>query len=115
MYNPESYEWRFRSLEYSFLLCPFIGVLGGLFFLMTALYITQDRKAAHSLAKGNWTMFPVFPRQNIVKLLCWLKLHSSFQNNCFWFLGKVETILRMHNVVGAWQLVCVQHERLAWD
>uniref|UniRef100_A0A8C7HYZ4 SPNS lysolipid transporter 3, sphingosine-1-phosphate (putative) n=1 Tax=Oncorhynchus kisutch TaxID=8019 RepID=A0A8C7HYZ4_ONCKI len=42
----------FRSLEYSFLLCPFVGVLGGLFFLMTALYITKDRKNAELLTAG---------------------------------------------------------------
>uniref|UniRef100_A0A6Q2XZZ8 Major facilitator superfamily (MFS) profile domain-containing protein n=1 Tax=Esox lucius TaxID=8010 RepID=A0A6Q2XZZ8_ESOLU len=41
-----THEWKFRSLEYSFLLCPFVGVLGGLFFLMTAVYITKDRKEA---------------------------------------------------------------------
>lgn len=29
-----------------------MGVLGGLFFLMTALYITQDRKTAQILASG---------------------------------------------------------------
>uniref|UniRef100_A0A8C7HZG2 SPNS lysolipid transporter 3, sphingosine-1-phosphate (putative) n=1 Tax=Oncorhynchus kisutch TaxID=8019 RepID=A0A8C7HZG2_ONCKI len=45
-YQPDSHTWSFRSLEYSFLLCPFVGVLGGLFFLMTALYITKDRKNA---------------------------------------------------------------------
>ncbi|KAM4620541.1 protein spinster homolog 3 [Polymixia lowei] len=52
-YKPDSHEWRFRSLEYSFLLCPFVGVLGGLFFLMTALYITQDKEAAQLLAEGD--------------------------------------------------------------
>ncbi|KAI4877406.1 hypothetical protein NFI96_011702, partial [Prochilodus magdalenae] len=49
--KPDSADWRFRSLEYSVLLCPFIGVLGGLFFLMTALYIKADRKAAEMLIK----------------------------------------------------------------
>ncbi|XP_042561800.1 protein spinster homolog 3 [Clupea harengus] len=51
-YNPDSLIWRFRSLEYSMLLCPFMGVLGGLFFLMTALYIKEDRKAAQLLIAG---------------------------------------------------------------
>uniref|UniRef100_A0A8C9TB68 SPNS lysolipid transporter 3, sphingosine-1-phosphate (putative) n=1 Tax=Scleropages formosus TaxID=113540 RepID=A0A8C9TB68_SCLFO len=51
--NPDSYSWMFRSLEYSFLLCPFIGVLGGMFFLLTALYIAEDRKAAQMLTAGN--------------------------------------------------------------
>ncbi|KAL7838185.1 hypothetical protein AOLI_G00265890 [Acnodon oligacanthus] len=50
--KPDSPDWRFRSLEYSVLLCPFIGVLGGLFFLMTALYIKEDRKAVEMLLKG---------------------------------------------------------------
>ncbi|KAG9341460.1 hypothetical protein JZ751_019270 [Albula glossodonta] len=52
-YNPDTFSWKFRSLEYSVLLCPFVGVLGGLFFLMTALYITEDRKAAQLLTAGN--------------------------------------------------------------
>ncbi|KAL2094993.1 hypothetical protein ACEWY4_009712 [Coilia grayii] len=51
-YNPDSQTWRFRSLEYSVLVCPFVGVLGGLFFLMTALYISEDRKAAQLLTSG---------------------------------------------------------------
>lgn len=51
--KPDSADWRFRSLEYSVILCPFIGVLGGLFFLLTALYIKEDRKAAEMLTKGN--------------------------------------------------------------
>ncbi|XP_017316232.1 protein spinster homolog 3 isoform X1 [Ictalurus punctatus] len=50
--KPDSADWRFRSLEYSVILCPFIGVLGGLFFLLTALYIKEDRKAAEMLTKG---------------------------------------------------------------
>uniref|UniRef100_A0A8C1FLC2 SPNS lysolipid transporter 3, sphingosine-1-phosphate (putative) n=1 Tax=Cyprinus carpio carpio TaxID=630221 RepID=A0A8C1FLC2_CYPCA len=51
-YSPKSYSWDFRRLEYSILLCPFIGVLGGLFFLITSLYIKEDRKAAELLASG---------------------------------------------------------------
>ncbi|KAK2816347.1 hypothetical protein Q7C36_022618 [Tachysurus vachellii] len=50
--EPQSPVWRFRSLEYSVIICPFIGVLGGLFFLLTALYIKEDRKAAEMLMKG---------------------------------------------------------------
>ncbi|MBN3304189.1 SPNS3 protein, partial [Amia calva] len=45
---------KFRNLEYSFLLCPFVGVLGGLFFLFTALYVTEDRKTAQQLAAGKF-------------------------------------------------------------
>ncbi|XP_056313913.1 protein spinster homolog 3 isoform X1 [Danio aesculapii] len=51
-YNTTDPSWDFRRLEYSVLLCPFIGVLGGLFFLMTSLYIKEDRKAAELLTSG---------------------------------------------------------------
>ncbi|KAM7398497.1 hypothetical protein PAMA_006416 [Pampus argenteus] len=47
--KPPTVAWSFRSLKYSFLVCPFVGVLGGVFFLMTALYITEDKKAAERL------------------------------------------------------------------
>ncbi|XP_076867902.1 protein spinster homolog 3 [Brachyhypopomus gauderio] len=50
--KPNSPEWRFYSLEYSVLICPFVGALGGLFFLLTALYIKEDRKAAEMLTKA---------------------------------------------------------------
>ncbi|KAM9348094.1 protein spinster homolog 3 [Symphorus nematophorus] len=43
--------WNFRSLQYSLLVCLFVGVLGGLFFLMTALYIAEDKKAAVRLVE----------------------------------------------------------------
>lgn len=49
--KPESQEWNFRSLKYSFLLCPFVGILGGIFFLMTAKHITEDKKAAIKLVE----------------------------------------------------------------
>uniref|UniRef100_UPI0037E77AF4 protein spinster homolog 3 isoform X2 n=1 Tax=Semicossyphus pulcher TaxID=241346 RepID=UPI0037E77AF4 len=38
--------WSFQSLKFSLLICPFIGVIGGLFFFMAALYITEDKEAA---------------------------------------------------------------------
>ncbi|KAF7688669.1 protein spinster homolog 3 [Silurus meridionalis] len=50
--KPDSLDWRFQSLEYSILVCPFICVLGGVFFLLTARYIKEDRKAAEMLTKG---------------------------------------------------------------
>ncbi|XP_028839132.1 LOW QUALITY PROTEIN: protein spinster homolog 3 [Denticeps clupeoides] len=46
-------QQSFRSLQYSFFLCPFVGVLGGLFFLMAALYIKNDRKTAEILTAGH--------------------------------------------------------------
>ncbi|XP_028276892.1 protein spinster homolog 3 isoform X2 [Parambassis ranga] len=47
--NPHTSDWGFHSLKYSLLLCPFIGVVGGIFFLITAIYITEDRRAVQLL------------------------------------------------------------------
>ncbi|XP_072325267.1 protein spinster homolog 1-like isoform X2 [Scyliorhinus torazame] len=44
--QPTSSYWRFVSLEYAFLLCPFIAVVGGALFLWTASYLEEDRKKA---------------------------------------------------------------------
>ncbi|XP_070699994.1 protein spinster homolog 3 [Pempheris klunzingeri] len=49
--KPASPGWSFHSLKYSLLVCPFVGILGGLFFLMTALYIIEDKKAAQQLVE----------------------------------------------------------------
>ncbi|CAJ1064604.1 protein spinster homolog 3 [Xyrichtys novacula] len=49
--KPTSPTWSFRSLQYSLLVCPFVGALGGLFFFMAALYINEDRKAAQRLVE----------------------------------------------------------------
>ncbi|XP_042354858.1 protein spinster homolog 3-like [Plectropomus leopardus] len=51
--KPATPDWRFRSLQYSFLVCPVVGLLGGLFFLMTSFHITEDRKAAELYVKGD--------------------------------------------------------------
>ncbi|XP_074467626.1 protein spinster homolog 3-like [Sebastes fasciatus] len=51
--KPATYDWSFRSLMYSLLVCPFVAVLGGLFFLMTSAYIIEDRKAAAQLVIGD--------------------------------------------------------------
>ncbi|XP_023273985.1 protein spinster homolog 3-like [Seriola lalandi dorsalis] len=50
--KPGTDEWSFHSLKYSLLVCPSVGILGGLFFLMTSRYITEDRKAAQELIAG---------------------------------------------------------------
>ncbi|KAM9370660.1 protein spinster homolog 3-like [Phaethornis superciliosus] len=41
-----SAQWSFWSMQYSFILCAFVGVLGGGFFLLTSFYIEEDRKEA---------------------------------------------------------------------
>ncbi|XP_016089859.1 protein spinster homolog 1-like [Sinocyclocheilus grahami] len=44
----DSYMWEFRSLQMSLLLCSFVAVGGGAFFLATALFIEQDRHLAEN-------------------------------------------------------------------
>ncbi|NXY90820.1 SPNS3 protein, partial [Alcedo cyanopectus] len=41
-----SFLWSFWSMQYSFIICAFIGVFGGVFFLLTSFYIEEDRKEA---------------------------------------------------------------------
>lgn len=44
----DSYMWQFRSLQTSLMLCSFVAVLGGGFFLATALFIEKDRQLAEN-------------------------------------------------------------------
>uniref|UniRef100_A0A665SZU7 Protein spinster homolog 1 n=1 Tax=Echeneis naucrates TaxID=173247 RepID=A0A665SZU7_ECHNA len=44
----DSFLWQFRSLQLSLLLCSFVAVVGGAFFLATALFIEQDRHRAEN-------------------------------------------------------------------
>ncbi|XP_017293808.1 protein spinster homolog 1 isoform X1 [Kryptolebias marmoratus] len=44
----DSYLWQFRSLQFSLMLCSFVGVVGGAFFLATAMFIEKDRSRAES-------------------------------------------------------------------
>ncbi|NXP44316.1 SPNS3 protein, partial [Heliornis fulica] len=44
--NADSFQWNFWSMQYSFIVCAFVGVFGGGFFLMTSFYIEEDRKEA---------------------------------------------------------------------
>uniref|UniRef100_A0A3B3VNC4 Protein spinster homolog 1 n=1 Tax=Poecilia latipinna TaxID=48699 RepID=A0A3B3VNC4_9TELE len=44
----DSFLWRFRSLQLSLLLCSFVAVVGGAFFLATALFVESDRTRAES-------------------------------------------------------------------
>ncbi|XP_037125103.1 protein spinster homolog 3 isoform X1 [Syngnathus acus] len=57
--KPPSTDWSFPSLQYSFLICPFVGIVGGIFFLMTALYINDDRMTAQQLVEGVETSLQV--------------------------------------------------------
>ncbi|MEQ2175941.1 Protein spinster 1, partial [Goodea atripinnis] len=44
----DSFLWQFRSLQLSLMLCSFIAVVGGAFFLATALFIESDRSRAEN-------------------------------------------------------------------
>uniref|UniRef100_A0A8C2ZV12 SPNS lysolipid transporter 3, sphingosine-1-phosphate (putative) n=1 Tax=Cyclopterus lumpus TaxID=8103 RepID=A0A8C2ZV12_CYCLU len=50
--EPATHDWSFRSLQYSLVVCPFVAIVGGLFFFVTSLYITEDRKALAKLVEG---------------------------------------------------------------
>lgn len=43
--------WQFLSLGYALMLCPFVIVLGGMFFLATALFFLDDREKAERQTK----------------------------------------------------------------
>ncbi|KAK7925647.1 hypothetical protein WMY93_007957 [Mugilogobius chulae] len=45
--------WKFLSLGYALMLCPFIIVLGGMFFLATALFFLDDREKADKQQDGS--------------------------------------------------------------
>ncbi|XP_041094628.1 protein spinster homolog 1 [Polyodon spathula] len=51
--SPDSFLWEFRSLQFSLLLCSFVGVVGGGFFLATALFIEKDRLRAQNYAPSD--------------------------------------------------------------
>ncbi|XP_036975982.1 protein spinster homolog 3 isoform X3 [Acanthopagrus latus] len=51
--QPDTHGWNFQSLKYSLLVCVFVGALGGLFFLLCALFIADDRKATQRLVEGD--------------------------------------------------------------
>lgn len=44
----DSFLWEFRSLQLSLLLCSFVAVVGGAFFLATAVFIEGDRNRAEN-------------------------------------------------------------------
>ncbi|XP_031813175.1 protein spinster homolog 2 [Sarcophilus harrisii] len=52
----ESALWEFLSLGYALMLCPFVVVLGGMFFLATALFFLSDRAKAEQ--QVNQLMMP---------------------------------------------------------
>lgn len=51
---PPSFLSEFRALQFSLMLCAFVGALGGAAFLGTALVIEADRRRAQLHMKGQW-------------------------------------------------------------
>ncbi|XP_062382672.1 protein spinster homolog 1 isoform X3 [Sardina pilchardus] len=49
----DSFMWAFRSLQLSLLICSFIAVGGGAFFLATAVFIEKDRLLAENYAPSD--------------------------------------------------------------
>ncbi|XP_049896380.1 protein spinster homolog 3-like isoform X3 [Epinephelus moara] len=47
-----THQWNFHSLQYSLVILPFVGLLGGLFFFLASFHITEDRKAAVLSVEG---------------------------------------------------------------
>uniref|UniRef100_A0A674PP68 SPNS lysolipid transporter 3, sphingosine-1-phosphate (putative) n=1 Tax=Takifugu rubripes TaxID=31033 RepID=A0A674PP68_TAKRU len=52
--NPETSAWSFHSLQYSITICPAVGFIGGLFYLVAAFYINDDRKAVLQFLEGRF-------------------------------------------------------------
>ncbi|XP_020648477.3 protein spinster homolog 1 [Pogona vitticeps] len=50
--RPLSHLSQFRSLEYALMVCAFVGVIGGGFFLATACFIQADRKRTELYTQG---------------------------------------------------------------
>ncbi|TWW74136.1 Protein spinster -like protein 3 [Takifugu flavidus] len=50
--NPETSAWSFHSLQYSITICPAVGFIGGLFYLVAVFYINDDRKAVLQFLEG---------------------------------------------------------------
>lgn len=65
----DSYMWEFRSLQISMLLCCFVAVVGGAFFLATALFIEKDRHLAENYVPSDDAPIVVPKRGGSTKVL----------------------------------------------
>ncbi|CAN9501583.1 unnamed protein product [Ophioblennius macclurei] len=66
--KPDDIYWKFHSLKYSSLLCPFVGILGGVFFAMAAHYVTEDRLAVQRLLEGDGKTQPAAAPESTMEL-----------------------------------------------
>ncbi|XP_053219719.1 protein spinster homolog 1 isoform X1 [Podarcis raffonei] len=56
--RPQTFLSQFRSLEYALMVCAFVGVIGGGFFLATACFIQADRKRTELYVQGQFHESP---------------------------------------------------------
>lgn len=72
---PPSFLSEFRALQFSLMLCAFIGALGGAAFLGTAIFIEGDRRRAQLHVQGQLLFVPhtacfsVFPSSCTAQVL----------------------------------------------
>lgn len=54
----ENVEIKFKGLQYALFTTCFVEILGGIFFLCTAIYILRDKQKAEKAVKGkNFSIF----------------------------------------------------------
>lgn len=61
---PPSFLSEFRALQFSLMLCAFVGALGGAAFLGTAIFIEGDRRWAQLHVQGQLGL-PLFTRSSL--------------------------------------------------
>jgi len=60
---------EYLSLQYALYMSCFVSVLGGAFFLASALYIQQDRERTNKLIKGKFDVGPCVYVQTFICLM----------------------------------------------
>uniref|UniRef100_A0A5F8H1Q7 Protein spinster homolog 1 n=1 Tax=Monodelphis domestica TaxID=13616 RepID=A0A5F8H1Q7_MONDO len=64
---PPSFLSEFRALQFSLMLCAFVGALGGAAFLGTAMYIEGDRKRAQLHVQGELSSPQLWAVETLLK------------------------------------------------
>lgn len=60
----------FKSLQYALFITCFVEIIGGLFFLITAFYIIQDKRKVDQAVQGKITFLKYFIRLILSFILC---------------------------------------------
>ena len=50
----DTVEMQFKALQYALFTTSFVEIIGGVFFLLTAIYILKDRQDAERAVAGNF-------------------------------------------------------------